>query len=93
MKRFTQTEFILLVKDGSKTNIRLSVLERAYDAFADRLFTESSGASDRITFHQSLCYTHAELTGLQCLLTNEPEKKCKLDRVCKQSFRVASYAN
>ncbi|MDR1896323.1 MAG: hypothetical protein LBR10_05990 [Prevotellaceae bacterium] len=58
-------------------------MEKAYDEFADRLFTESTGASDRITFHQSLCYTCAELTGLHCLLTDKPEKKCQSDWVYK----------
>jgi hypothetical protein len=78
MKRFTQTEFILLVKESSKRNIHLSVLESACDEFADSLFTESVGTSDRISFHQSLCYASAELTGLRSLLTGEPEKNTSL---------------
>jgi hypothetical protein len=75
MKQFIQTKFFLLINGTSIADIHPSVLDNAYEEFAEVVFAKTAGASDRVVLHQSLCYIKAEFMSLQRQLTNKFGKK------------------
>jgi hypothetical protein len=82
MKQFTKTRFFRLVKDEKR--ISLSVLAKAYDDFACSLFAANTAATDKVLYHNALCYIHAELKSLQQF--SGSEKKCVNPPLFKQSY-------
>jgi hypothetical protein len=61
MKHLTETPFFILLK-GNKDNP--SALQQEYDKFALLIFSETKTANDLETYHDSLVYTHIELSCL-----------------------------
>ncbi|GHT01759.1 hypothetical protein AGMMS49525_03420 [Bacteroidia bacterium] len=75
MKQFIETKLFLLAKEFSQNNHSPSTWENAYDEFAHFLLSEGIETPDKLHFHQTLCYTHAELTSLRSSWMREVEKK------------------
>ncbi|KAA6327092.1 hypothetical protein EZS27_023891 [termite gut metagenome] len=74
MKRFTNTNFFLLLKESSQaqTGMDTQVLNNEYDKFAMLLFMDTTLFSDKVAYRNSLVYTNAELVSL----TEVSGKKC-----------------
>ncbi|MDR2773471.1 MAG: hypothetical protein LBC19_01800 [Tannerella sp.] len=68
MKRFTKTNFFLLLKESK--NIQSSSLSDGYNEFAGLLFAGNT-AMDKEEYHNALVYTSVELASL----TEVSEKK------------------
>jgi hypothetical protein len=76
MKRFTQMGLFSIIREPSQSNFDASLLNNAYDEFAQLLLTEGMDAPNKLVFHQTLCCTHAELTSLRSFWMRKEEKKC-----------------
>lgn len=74
MKQFTQMELFSIIGKSSRSNFDASRLKNAYDEFACRLLSEGIATPDKPAFHQTLCYTHAELTSLRSSWMRKVEK-------------------
>ncbi|KAA6318090.1 hypothetical protein EZS27_031854 [termite gut metagenome] len=75
MKQFIRMRLFSIIGEPSQSNFDASQLNSAYDEFACRLFSEGIAGSNKLAFHQTLCYTHIELTGLRRLWIGQAEKK------------------
>jgi len=60
MRQFIDTELISLIKESSNKNVSNAEWVQAYDAFAEIVFAASKKFAP-IAYHESLCYTKAEL--------------------------------
>jgi hypothetical protein len=65
MKRFSQTEFFILIK--ANNNVLLSAVEQAYDEFAFFVFAEYA-VMKPIAYHNALVYIREELLSLSKVL-------------------------
>ncbi|MDR0603716.1 MAG: hypothetical protein LBG80_05355 [Bacteroidales bacterium] len=73
MKRFIQTQFVILIKTNK--NVSLSTLEQAYDEFAEFLCTECT-VMDSTICRNALVYTRVELISLTKMLEKKAIKMC-----------------
>jgi hypothetical protein len=93
MKQFTQMRLFSIIGESSQSNFDASQLQNAYDEFARRLLSDGIAIPDKLAFHQTLCYTHAELTGLRRPWRGKTGKKQRSQFVFKQGNPTCQYTN
>jgi hypothetical protein len=65
MKQFVQTKLFSLIEKSTMENVPVSEWEKSYEEFANAIFAVKTSSSNRMKFHNSLCYAQAELAYLQ----------------------------
>jgi hypothetical protein len=73
MREFIDLQLILLIKESTKRSVSTGEWEQAYDEFASRVLA-AKVVSEKMTYHNALCYVKAEL-GFWQEKSGSPEKK------------------